>query len=150
MSLRTAFPRRVPFMNPITLRNRVVSPSAFQRFNSSAATSRRTSADMLELAASNRPAALEASVPLLWMLSGTVIYQAWSRIDPASEQANACVEQVASYRLNLHKSIRATVWFLGVLSGAYGLCSGLKDGLKNISCMHRTGWGLGEQSVIVT
>lgn len=71
------------------------------------------------------------------MLDGAVIYQAWSRIDPASEQANACVEQVrvyshpsankfsssrtASYRLNCYKSIRATVWFLGVLSGTQDL-----------------------------
>ena len=53
MSLRTAFPRRVPFMNPITLRNRVVPASSFQRFNSSAA-SRRTSAAVLDLAASSR------------------------------------------------------------------------------------------------
>ncbi|OCL01191.1 uncharacterized protein K441DRAFT_650834 [Cenococcum geophilum 1.58] len=94
MSPRIAFPRRVSFMNPITLRNRVVPASTFQRFNSSAATSRRTSAEVLELAASSRPAALEGSVPLLWMLSGAVIYQAWSRINPASEQANACVEQL--------------------------------------------------------
>jgi len=55
MSLRIAFPRRVPFINPITLRNRVVPASTFQRFNSSAATSRRTSAEVLELAASSRP-----------------------------------------------------------------------------------------------
>jgi hypothetical protein len=80
-------------MNPITLRNRVVPASTFQRFNSSVA-SRRTSAEVLELAASSRPAALEGSVPLLWMLDGAVIYQAWSRIEPVSEQANACVEQL--------------------------------------------------------
>lgn len=67
---------------------------AFQRFNSNVASSRRNAAQVIELAAASRPSALEASVPVFWLLSGAVLCQAYMRIDPASEEANKNVEQL--------------------------------------------------------
>ncbi|KAF2015106.1 hypothetical protein BU24DRAFT_493569 [Aaosphaeria arxii CBS 175.79] len=54
------------------------------RLNSSAATS--PAARLAEIArTAEKPSALEASVPVMWAVSGALIYTAWNRIDEKKE-----------------------------------------------------------------
>ncbi|KAF2005707.1 hypothetical protein P154DRAFT_518430 [Amniculicola lignicola CBS 123094] len=52
--------------------------TAFARFNSTSSAGSRVA----QLAAhAEKPSALEAAVPVMWLLSGAAIYTAWNRVD---------------------------------------------------------------------
>ncbi|KAF2658663.1 hypothetical protein K491DRAFT_713373 [Lophiostoma macrostomum CBS 122681] len=80
MAPRFVLPKRLP----ITASFAAKRTPAFARFNSSSSTS--TAERIVEMARqAEKPSALEASVPIMWLVSGAFIYTAFQRAEKGED-----------------------------------------------------------------
>ncbi|KAF2867790.1 hypothetical protein BDV95DRAFT_610691 [Massariosphaeria phaeospora] len=83
MAPRFALPKRFAITASFATKR---APVAF-RYNSSSSSSR--AARVIEMATqAEKPSPLEATIPIMWLISGALIYTAWNRIDEKSAGNN--------------------------------------------------------------
>ncbi|KAF2182030.1 hypothetical protein K469DRAFT_713110 [Zopfia rhizophila CBS 207.26] len=77
---RRFVPKRLPITAAFAGRR-----TALARFNSTSSASGSAARVMQMAAQADKPSPFEASVPVMWLLSGAAIFTAWNRIDEKQE-----------------------------------------------------------------